>query len=167
MSYSLEFRSEKWKRDCLASLGDLSYQQRLLNLNLEEGLRFAMKHYGAWTTEDTLNWNHGQAGLLELKFETLKERYDDTFASVFRHIGLTVRRLEIALAIARNHDTNRMNADTLAQNTHVSSPRTRKWREYFSEALLEEFNQLNGDPLRRLGYPAPYTLPKALRASGS
>jgi hypothetical protein len=151
---SQQHRPEEWKRRYLASLEGKSYQQNLLDRDQDQGLLFEMRHYAEWTIETMLTWNYHNPSVLEVPFETVMSRFDDTFLALFEHFGLSESQTARALEIAVREDLGRMSDRQLAANTHISSRKITKWREYFRDTHKNAFRQQFGNALVQLGYEA-------------
>lgn len=149
---SQEHRAESWKAHYLDSLNGRSYQQNLRDLNAEDGLAFEMSHYGAWTIESMLAWDYDHPKVLELRLENLMGNFDSGFSSMFQHIGLSGSAFATALRIAQRHDLGRKSASAIARMPHVTSAEPSKWQNHFTPRLVEEFKQLHGPALLKLGY---------------
>lgn len=150
--HSQQHRPDSWKIEYLESLGGRSYQENLLRLPQSEGLLFEMNHYGAWTIESMRAWDYQRENILEVRFEEVMAGFDDTFRRIFRHFDFSASEIDRALAIAAEYDLGRKTDRQIGRMKHVSSTRSRKWRDYFEErhktAFLEKFD----DVLVRLGY---------------
>jgi hypothetical protein len=149
---SQQHRSEEWKMKYLESLGGMSYQDNLLSLSQRDGLLFEMNNYGAWTIESMSEWDYSRDNILEITFEGLMKSYDDTFRMIFERIGFSESDSAAGLRIAAKHDLGRKSTEEISKLSHVSSPKTTKWKEYFETQHKEEFLNKFGDILIRLGY---------------
>jgi Sulfotransferase domain len=150
--YSQEHRSEEWKIKYLESLGGISYQENLLRMSQQQGLMFEMNNYGAWTIESMKDWNYGMGNILEIRFENLTNRYDDTFRRIFDHIGFSKSESAVGLKIAALHDLGRKSPEEIEKMRHITSPSGTNWEEYFETQHKEAFLDRFGDVLVRLGY---------------
>ena len=150
--YSQEYRAEAWKINYLKSLGGRSYQENLRQRSQHDGLLFEMRHYGAWTINNMIAWDYQRSNILEVKFEQLMRRYDDTFYSIFSHLGFSETDISACLEITAKHDLNRKPVEEIQQMDHVSSTQHTRWREYFERQHKQEFIRLFGNVLIDLGY---------------
>jgi hypothetical protein len=149
---SQQHRTEKWKIRYLESLEGISYQQKLLNMSVQDGLLFEMSHYGAWTIQSMREWDYHQDNILELQFESLMNNYDNTFRLIFSFLGFSETEIEVAISIAEKHDIGRKSSKEIQKMTHVYSKKTTKWAEYFDQIHREAFYNKFGDVLIELDY---------------
>jgi hypothetical protein len=149
---SQQHRPEKWKIAYIKSLGGRSYRANLVARSRHEGLLFEMNNYGRWTIESMGSWDYNNKNILELKFESLMAKYDETLERIFSHFGFSDKTIRSCLKVAAKHDINRMSEETIQNNGHIASRKTTKWMTYFDEALKEEFKDTFGDVLVKLGY---------------
>ncbi|MDJ0844341.1 sulfotransferase domain-containing protein [Crocosphaera sp.] len=150
--YSQQHKSEEWKIKYLKSLKGMSYQENLLSMSQKNGLFFEMNNYGSWIIEDMKNWNYNCPNILEIKFEQLMTNYDNNFRLIFEYLGFSQAEIKIGLDIASKHDLGRKSAKEIELMSHVSSPKTSKWKDYFEEAHKEFFINKFGNVLIQLGY---------------
>jgi len=150
--YSQQHRSEDWKIRYLKSLDGKSYQQNLLSRSQHDGLLFEMDHYGLWTIESMKQWQGDKGRILELRFEDLMDRYDETFRRIFAHLGFRGSELELCMEIASRHDLGRKSEREIEEIAHVHSKQTNRWKDYFEPGLKEAFIEKFGDVLIDLGY---------------
>ena len=147
---SQQHRSEQWKLNYLQSLNGRSYQENLLGRSQYDGLLFEMEHYGAWTIECMRSWSYGSSQILEVRFEDLMARFDDTFNRIFRHLGYSATDTDLFLDVASRHDLNRATGPGTAGAG--SGRKLSDWREYFGSRHKEEFVRKFDDALVELGY---------------
>lgn len=151
--FSQQHRPEDWKIDYLESLDGKSYQQNLLGRSEQDGLRFEMNHYAAWTIDSMRCWPYGMGhNILEIKFEDLLTDYDHSLQRIFAHLGFSSAQIEAALAIAARHDLARKSESEMEALPHVSSRHFRKWPSYFDQTLKRAFLEKFGNVLIDLGY---------------
>ncbi|MGA8261304.1 MAG: sulfotransferase domain-containing protein [Arenicellales bacterium] len=149
---SQEHRPREWKVSYLKSLAGKSYQENLLQISQERGLMFEMDNHGAWTIESMMEWKYNMPNILEITFENLMNDYDGTLRRIFAHIGFSKSATDVGLKVAVRHDLGRKSPQEIENMPHVSSPRTTKWRRYFSVQHKEAFLDRFGDVLVQLGY---------------
>lgn len=149
---SQEYRSTSWKTKYLNELNGVSYQKSLNSMEVKEGLGFEMSHYGKWTIESMEKFNSFSNNFLIVKFEDLMSNYDKTIAEIFSHLKLKNSVRKNAIKISHKHDLNRKTKNEIENMKHVSSPKTTKWKEYFSPELEEEFRLNFPNVLNSLGY---------------
>nr|MBV6630654.1 sulfotransferase domain-containing protein [Oceanococcus sp. HetDA_MAG_MS8] len=150
--YSQRHRDEAWKKSYLRTLAGLSYQQTLCQLSRDDGLIFEMDHYARWTIESMRDWNYTNEKVLEVRFEDLRDNFDQGFNRIFSHAGLRDDEQTVAMRIARKHDLNRKSTRELRRMTHVTGNEPQKWRRYFTPELKTAFLSRFGDILIDLGY---------------
>ncbi len=150
--FSQQHRSHEWKIKYLNSLNGISYQNNLLNMSQRDGLLFEMNNYGAWTIESMKEWNYNRNNILEIKFESLMDNYDDTFRAIFEYLGFSKIEIKRGMLIAAEHDLGRKSDQQIKQLKHVSSKKTSKWADYFEPEHKKTFIKKFGDVLIDLGY---------------
>ena len=150
--FSQQYKSKKWRKNYLTSLGGKSYQQNLIELNETQGLLFEMRHCGMWTIKSMMDWDYRNPKVMEIKFEELMTNFDTTFKKIFEHLNFSNYQTSKSLKIASQHDLNRMTEEQLKKNSHISSRKTTKWRKYFKDVHKKEFKKLFGNDLIQLCY---------------
>jgi hypothetical protein len=149
--YSQEHRPEEWKRAYLDGLAGRSYQQHLLDCDVDRGLIFEMEHYAAWTTEQMLAWNYHDPRVLEVKLEDVTSGFDEAMHDIFGHLLLTSSQVARAQRIAQRHDLSRMPREDVAALSHVSAHQT-DWREQLQPLHEAEYRARFGEAHSKLGY---------------
>jgi len=147
-------RSEAWKRAYLMSLNGRSYQDNLRALSLDDGLFFELDHYAGWTIDAMLNWDYGQANVMEISFEQLHQEYTAQWRNILKYLSFSDSPLDddVLLCIARSHDLNQMPPHNIASNDHISPGGLVKWHKYLSQVHLRAMDARFPNYLERLGY---------------
>jgi hypothetical protein len=144
--------SEAWLHQPRREFGGRTYQQHLRALSPRDGLVAEMRRCADDSVGDMLRWNYSDPRILELKYETLMSRPEETFRAMFRHYGLSDEQTAIALEIALEHTipTSRRGI----ASDHIRSGRIEQWREAYDADLIAAYTEILGDAHTRLGYPA-------------
>jgi hypothetical protein len=150
--FSIQHRSEQYKRDYLRHLGGASYQQNLLDRDHEAGLAFELAGYTRCTLEAMRAWQLRTPDIIDVKLETIMRRFDVSMLAIFRHLGLDNRECDAALSEACSEDIARMDDATLAAIPQVYSRTISKWRDLLSAADVAAFERQYGDLITSLGY---------------
>jgi hypothetical protein len=153
VDFSCEHRRERWKRDYLAGLGGKSYRQNLLERDRDEGLRFELDRYTAWTLESMRDWPLRQPEVMEVKLEEIAAAFDRTMRRIFAHLGFAEPELDEVVRLAATDDVARMDDATVAANPHIYSRQLSKWREFLTSEQVRLIEGRYGDVIQRLGYP--------------
>ena len=135
----------------VSRLGGVSYQERILGLEQDDGLVFEMDGFASITIDEMVGWNERE-NVLTIKMEDMVADFDGSFEKLFKWIGIPDASSPICLEIARGHDMNRMREDQIASNPHISTGKLRKWEEYFSSKVTAAYEERFGDAHLKLGY---------------
>lgn len=111
-----------------------------------------MDRYGAWTIDSMLSWNYDNPNVEEFRFEAIMSSFDETFRKMFQGPGFSDNQTANALRIAMKEDLNRMTDEEVQDNPHISSRKTTRWQNYFTEVHKKAFKQRFDDALVKLGY---------------
>jgi len=149
--YSQQHRAEDWKRAYIRGLGGMSYQRNLLTLDQDEGLRFELRRYAAWTIEAMVAWQP-DPHTIDIKIEDLVADFDGVLSRILRHFGLSEPDIATALAVCAPEDIGRMSDAQLAQNPHIYARKISKWRDMLTPAQCKSFEALHDRAIKRLGY---------------
>jgi hypothetical protein len=119
------------------------------------------RYINAWIDENLHNEN-----FLILRYEDLKTRTESELERVLRFAGLMIDSANIHSAIHAS-DFNRMQQlEELQRNDHsrlkesdnrirfIRQGKTNQWKFLFNRKQLEQFNEVHGKALRKLGYPS-------------
>jgi hypothetical protein len=102
-------------------------------------------------------WDYEQQEFIELRYEELVADEAIWFARIFRHYGFDARAVEMAVEIAEANSFSRTSNRALGEErrgSHLRSGRPGEWREHFGPSHRELFDELAGEAVVRLGYPA-------------
>jgi hypothetical protein len=152
VDFSVRHRPERWKRTYLTGLGGRSYQQNLLERERNEGLRFELERYTAWTLEAMRAWRLNNPAVLEVKLEDIAQEFDACMRAIFHHLGLTEAECAVALKLAARQDIARMADRDIVTNQHIHSRAISKWRSVLSADQVADFERRHGDLIDSLGY---------------
>ena len=147
----LAHRDLETRQAFASSLGGLSYQEKIRGLEQEAGLIFEMDGFARITIDEMISWKE-RDNVMTIRMEDLVANFDESFEKLFRWLGIPETSIPICMEIARGHDMNRMRADQIASNPHISTGKLRKWEEYFSSQVTEAYEERFGDAHLKLGY---------------
>ena len=150
--HSQMYRSREWMVRYLESLGGRSYQENINDIDQEDAILFEMDHYAKWTVEDMLKWDYNNSNCIELKFENLMNNFDQEVESIFKHCNFNIKEMLAAKRIANYEDLNKMSQLQIKNNPHISSVKTNKWKQYFTEKISTKFQNQYEDVLDKLNY---------------
>ena len=151
VDFSQEFLSNTEKIDYINWLNGNSYQENIKSLNQNEGLIFEMEGFAGRTISDMINWKRNE-NIIESKFEEIIANYDDVWEGIFTHMGFSNENLKLAIEIARRHDLSRMTEDQIAKDSHISTGKITKWKDFFSQDVEKEYTERFGNCHLSLGY---------------
>ncbi|MCC0175945.1 sulfotransferase domain-containing protein [Waterburya agarophytonicola K14] len=146
---------EEWAHIPRKNLKNLTYQQYLHSFNREEGLLAEMRGTSQETIEEMSRWNYNNPHFIEFKYEDLITNESAVFAKIFRHYGFNEEAIQNCLGIADKFsfkNQSRRKKGIVNQKSHLRSGRTGEWREIFGDRHKQEFKQIFGDVLIKLGY---------------
>jgi hypothetical protein len=143
---------EEWKTHYIESLKGKSYQGNLRDKSVEDGIIFEMNNYGAWTIDTISKWDYCNPNVLEVKFENVIENFNHTITEIFNHLGFPQGAINNMVSTLSAHDINRMSADEIRRNRHITSANTSRWKKHFTGRVKKEFKERFGRVLIKLGY---------------
>jgi hypothetical protein len=152
VDYSFEHYPESWKGDYLAWLGGKSYQDNLLERDREAGLAFELAGYTGRTLDAMRGWTLAGPDVLQVQLEDVVREFDDTLGAIFEHVGFSDDECAQAVELASPHDVGRMSDEAVAENRHIHSRTTSRWREFLSASEIDEFERRYADVIVDLGY---------------
>ena len=135
----------------VSRLVGVSYQERILGLEQDDGLIFEMDGFARITIDEMVGWKERE-NVLTIKMEDMVADFDGSFEKLFKWIGIPDASIPICLEIARGHDMNRMREDQIASNPHISTGKLRKWEENFSSKVTTAYEERFGNAHLKLGY---------------
>ena len=100
-------------------------------------------------------WDYDDPNFIELKYETLIARSQETFRGLFEYYGFHDEAISLALDVAdRLHIKNRTKRKLrrARKTQHLRSGKPGQWQDYFTQAHKDLFKEIHGDLLVRLGY---------------
>jgi len=151
MHYHLR-SDEPWLHVPKPELDGLTYQEKLHASGSDERLYFEMREVGLETTKSMLDWNYNDERFFEARYEDLIQDRDVTlFGEVLNFLGFTGGALRNGINIFRKHSL--ANSDySSSDDPHVRSGRPRQWQLEYRRRHGNQFLQIMGDCLVRLGY---------------
>jgi hypothetical protein len=136
----------------IKGIDDLTYQEYLNSLSREEGMRTEMLRATATVIKRMANWDYKNPYFLELKYEQVIQDERNAFLSLFRHYGFNDAAVTECVDIAMNYSITKTRNKRPNGKSHIRSGASSQWVKEFSSSLKEEFKELNGDVLIKLGY---------------
>ncbi len=146
---------EEWAHIPRKNLNSLTYQEYLNSLNREEGLLAEMKGTSKEVIEEMYLWDYNNPHFFEFKYEDLLENETKVFSQIFKHYGFKEEAISNCLKIAEKFsfkNKSRRKKGTINTKSHLRSGRTGEWKEVFTEKHKNQFKELFGDGLIKLGY---------------
>ncbi len=146
---------EPWVHEIQERYGNTTLQKYLKSLPQDEGIAVEIRRGARRDIRNMKNWNYDDPRFIEVKYETLFGQPETTFRELFTHYGFHDDAISLALDVADklsfNNRTKR-SFDQERKGRHMRSGKPGQWRDYFTEAHKEQFKELHGDLLVRLGY---------------
>lgn len=146
---------EVWAHIPRASLGGKSYQEYLCEFDQAQGLLVEMKGVSYEVIKEMYDWNYQNPNFIEIKYEDIIYNEEEYFYKIFKHYGFNQEAILKCQDIANRFSFKKKSKRELGQikkNSHVRSGRPGQWRDFFDEEHKEQFKELFGDVLIKLGY---------------
>ena len=150
---------EEWAHIPRKSLNNLSYQEYLNFLNQEEGLLAEMRGISKEVIEEMSRWNYNNPDFFEFKYEDIIRNEEKVFYKIFKHYSFNEKAIKNCINIAeqfnfKNQSKRKLETikRTIKHNLHLRSGRIGEWQELFTEDHKQQFKELFGDILIKLGY---------------
>lgn len=134
---------------------DVSYQQHLRSLSIEEGLCYEMSHVSGRMIEDMASWDYTRDDVLELRFEDIVGNERPLFERIFRWYGVGARGASKLAGMAERHSLRavRKRQPSVAAHARPGSY-PGQWRACFTDKVKALFKQRYGQVPVYLGYEA-------------
>ncbi len=146
---------EPWAHIPRANVDNMTYQQYLNSLNREEGLLAEMKGTSYEVIYEMSQWNYHNPNFIEIKYEDIIANEKETFSKIFRHYGFNEEAIENSLKISEQFSFKnkaKRKLGTVKKKSHLRSGRPGEWQELFNDRHKQQFKELFGDILIKLGY---------------
>ena len=147
--------NEPWVHEVLPKYGYSSLQTYLNSLTQDEGLMVEIRRGNERDIRGIRGWDYANPKFLEIKYEGLITRPEETFRGLFAHYGFNDDAISLGLSVAdKLHFTNQTKRE-LGQRQemrHLRSGRPGQWRDYFTQTHKDFFKEIHGDLLILLGY---------------
>jgi hypothetical protein len=143
--------SEKWLLQPQTNLGGRTYKETISSLSsLEEKLIFEMENSHLYNVSIMKNWDYDRSDCLEIRYEDFIEDFGlRNTAELLRFIGIPGHALGNALTIAYQSS---LFPNSRLKTGHVRSGQSGQWRQCFSRAVADAFEEKHGQFLRDIGY---------------
>lgn len=146
---------EEWAHIPRKSLKNLSYQEYLNSLNQEEGLIAEMQGISKEVIEEMSCWDYNNPNFFEFKYEDIIRNEKKVFYEIFEHYNFNEKAIQNCITIAEKFNfknQSKRNIGAIKQNSHLRSGKIGEWQELFTENHKQQFKELFGDILIKLGY---------------
>jgi hypothetical protein len=146
--------SEKWLHVPDPEYRGMSYQQRLRELPLEEGLAVEIRR-SRNLFRRMREWNYDDDRIIELRYEDAFGNDEQLWTGLMTHWGMTGPDLERGVEIGVFHSYQNVKARAAAsgeEKKHLSKGTPLQWQEKFTPALIELIEAEAGDLITALGY---------------
>jgi len=131
---------------------DVSYQQHLRRLDLEQGLLFELKNVSGANITRMAQWDYADPNILELRFEDILGAEAATFQQLFECYGFASALVKQAAGIADRLALNNADPGSAVRKHARAGSRIGQWRDYFTPAIERTFKLRFGEALMKLGY---------------
>ena len=146
--------SEKWLHLPDPKWGGKTYQERLNELPLEEGL--AMEIRSRRSLFRTMReWDYNDDRILELRYEDVFGNDEKLWNDLMSHWGMQGQDLERGVEIGVFHSFTNVKARSAArgkEKKHLATGTPLQWQEKFTPALTKLIEAEAGDLITELGY---------------
>ena len=139
------------RRDFVSLFNGKSYQTKITELDKEAGIVFEMDGYAGVTINTMLDWKE-RSEILTIKMEDIVADFDVVFERIFRWVKFEEKVIKEELVWAQAQDLNRMSVRDIKENSHISTGKLTKWKEFFTPEIIEEYTNRFGDAHCILGY---------------
>jgi len=146
---------EEWAHIPRENLDNMTYQEYLQSLNQEEGLLAEMKGTSKEVIEEMSNWDYSNPNFFEFKYEDIIHHEKEVFYQIFKHYEFSEEAIQNCLSMSEKFSFNnkaKRKVGTIKSNSHLRSGRCGEWRDFFNENHKQQFKELFGDVLIKLGY---------------
>ena len=146
---------EEWAHIPRKSLNNLSYQEYLNSLNQAEGILAEMQGTSKEIIEEMSHWNYNNPDFFEFKYEDIMRNEEKVFYQIFKHYNFNEEAIQNCINIANKFNfknLSKRNIGDVKKKSHLRSGKTGEWKELFSEEHKQQFKELFGDTLIKLGY---------------
>lgn len=146
--------SEKWLRLPDPKLGGKSYQERLNELPLEEGLAMEITRTRR-LFHHMREWDYDDDRILELRYEDVFGDDEKLWNDLMTHWGMQGQNLERGVEIGVFHSFKNVKSRAAArgiEKKHLATGTPLQWKEKFTPALTELIEAEAGDLITKLGY---------------
>jgi len=133
-----------------------SYQQKLLEVDQDDGLFIEINHFIFFYRELLENWDMDDPDILEVSYEDLMGAgREKLYHKIFSHLGFEGAEHAFAIRLmhlfeAKNRSGKKV--DGVAQKSHVRSGKSGQWKNMFKQKHLDYIEEELGPVLRKFGY---------------
>jgi hypothetical protein len=140
--------SEKWAHIPKKEYEGKTYQELLLSLDEEEGIKAEIKRASV-EIKHMSSWDYNNPKIYEIRYEHIIENEETVFKELFEHYGFNDKAAAHAVQIAMSHSLKNKKPK---KNSHSRSGKPGEWKTYFSENHKNYFKELCGSSLITLDY---------------
>lgn len=137
--------------------GDVSYQEKLRSLSLEDGLIYEMNHVAGLMIDRMCSWDYGDSGFLELRFEQIVGNEESAIQAMLQWYGAPasdgssiahyLRFLGYRQVRRLGQSGNSRMGEHLGKEYPVG-----RWEKHFTDSVKQAFNRRFPGALQHLGY---------------
>ena len=147
--------NEEWAHIPWKSLNNQTYQETLKSLDENNGLLFEMQGKSKEVINEMSRWNYHNPDFFEFKYEDIIQNEQDVFYNIFRHYNFRESAIQNCLKITEKFSFKnkaKRKVGIVKSNNHLRSGRLQQWKEHFNDEHKQQFKQLFGNILIKLGY---------------
>ena len=136
----------------VAELRNMSYKELLNRLDDIEGylleLDLRAKHIANMAA-----WDYSNPAILELKYENVFQKEEDTFSGLFEHYGFSPSMIQHGMKYVREFSFENMKKKGEAgMKKHASTGKSSQWKDKLPSEVVDVFNARHAVLLEQLGY---------------
>lgn len=131
---------------------DMSYQQYLQTMSIEQGLIFELDAVAGGEIRGMRRWNYHNENILELRFEDFIGNERQIFTRIFEWYGFAGPDLTTAVDIADRLSLNNVSADDKSARHARQGSRVGQWGDFFTPEVSRQFKRRYARAVVELGY---------------
>lgn len=136
---------------------DISYQERLRSLPLEDGLIYEMNHVGGLMIDRMCSWDYDDPRFLELRFEQIVGNEESAIQAMLQWYGVPESQRSSISRYLRFLGYGQVRRLGQSRNKRVGKHLGKgfpvgRWEKYFSDPVRLAFNRRFPGALKYLGY---------------
>ena len=133
---------------------NISYQQHLNSLGIEDGILYELNHVSGRMIEYMGRWNYANERVLELRFEKILGNELRWFREIFMWYKIDEKYISKLTKIAHDYSLDTLRKQRSHRPLEHVRPQSLRgdWRTYFTNKIKSEFKEKYGDILINLDY---------------